>query len=90
LARIPTKKVDGIKSTKKMRTHVIRDEIVGFNLPLRNRYTGIKTPVTTVDKIITEKNGQSSQPNNKQEIVKTARKNHRIILLGLLSLTLPP
>jgi hypothetical protein len=74
-----------------MSMHVIRDEIMGFNyLPLRNRYTGIKTPVTTVDRIITEKNGQSSQPNNRQEMVKTARKNHRIILRGLLSLTLPP
>ncbi len=66
------------------------DEITGFSLRFMNLKTGLNTPVTTVDRTITEKNGQSSQPSIKQDMVKTPRKNHKIILREFLSSTMPP
>lgn len=90
MAKIPTKKVVGTIKTKKMRIQVKSDETMGFNLRLKNLYTGLKTPVITVARIITDKKGQSSQPSMKQDAIKTPRKNHKIIPRELLSFTSPP
>jgi hypothetical protein len=78
LARIPTKNESGKKRTKNMTTQVNRDAIVGFSFRLNSLYTGTKTPVTTMARMITDIKGHRSQPINKQDKVKTARKNHKI------------
>jgi hypothetical protein len=82
--------VAGIKRTKKIRMQVISDEITELNLRFKNRYTGLKIPVTTMARTITDRKGHSSQPNMIQDTVKTARKNHKIIARGFLSFTMPP
>jgi hypothetical protein len=46
--------------------------------------------VITAARIITEKKGQRSQPNKKQEIRNKAKKNHKIMSRGVELLKLSP
>jgi hypothetical protein len=50
----------------------------------------LKIPVTTAARIITEKKGQRSQPNKKQEIRNKAKKKPKIMLRGDELLKLSP
>jgi hypothetical protein len=79
LAKTPIKNESGKKRTTNMRKHVKSDENVEFSFRFKKLYTGEKTPVTTIARMMTDKNGHRSHPNKKQDTIKTARKNHRII-----------
>jgi hypothetical protein len=50
----------------------------------------LKRPVITAARIITDKKGQRSQPNKKQETRNKAKKNHKIMSRCVESLKGPP
>ena len=61
-----------------MKKHVSNDERIGLSFRFKYRYTGLKIPVITAARMITDKKGQKSQPNKKQETRNRAKKNHKI------------
>jgi hypothetical protein len=73
-----------------MSKQVSREEKTGLSLRFKRRYTGLKSPVTTAARTITDKKGQRSQPSKKQETRNKARKNHKMISRCLESLKVPP
>ena len=73
-----------------MSKQVSNEENIGLSLRFKYRYTGLKIPVTTAASIITEKKGQRSQPNKKQETRNKAKKNHKIMSRGVELLKLAP
>lgn len=64
-------------------TQVISEEKMGLSFRFKKRYNGLKIPVITAARTITDKNGHKSQPNKKQETRKMARKNHNIVSRGV-------
>ena len=73
-----------------MMTQVISEESVAFNFRCNTRYTGLKTPVMTMAKTITEKKGHRSQPSKTHDTRNKARKNHKIMSRGDDGFKLPP
>lgn len=73
-----------------MSKQVSKEEKTELSLRFKSRYTGLKSPVTTAARTITDKKGHRSQPSKKQETRNKARKNHKIMSRCLESLKVPP
>jgi hypothetical protein len=73
-----------------MSKQVSKEENTELSLRFKSRYTGLKRPVTTAARTITDKKGQRSQPSKKQETRNKAKKNHKMISRCLESLKVPP
>ena len=73
-----------------MSRQVSNEDNIGLSLRFKYRYTGLKIPVITAARIITEKKGQRSQPNKKQETRNKAKKNHNLMSRGVELLKVPP
>ena len=69
---------------------VSNEESIELSLRFRYRKTGLKIPVITAARTITDIKGQRSQPNKKQEIRNRAKKNHKIMSRGVELLKVPP
>jgi hypothetical protein len=87
---MPTKKIVGIKRIKNTKKQVKSDAKRELIFRFKKLYTGLKMPVTTAARIITDIKGHISQPNKKAEIIKRAKKNHNIMLREVLSPIGPP
>ncbi len=69
---------------KKIKAQVRMEDKTGLILRFKMSYNGLKMLLTTAARIITDTKGQKSRPRRKSETRKSARKNHKIILLEVL------
>jgi hypothetical protein len=82
---MPTKNTVGINRIKKIKPQISSDAKREFIFLFKKLYSGLKIPLTTAAKTITDIKGQKSQPRKKADNRKRAKKNHKIILWEVLS-----
>jgi len=82
---MPTKNTIGINRIKNIKTQVNSDAKEELIFLFKKSYIGLKMPVTTAARTITDIKGQKSQPRKKAEMRKRAKKNHKIISWEFLS-----